>query len=121
MTVRKHTDAEHEDFLAEVVGKLVRAAEPGNLERIVLFGSRARGDYRADSDLDLVLVEKRPLADGDEQWDAIWRYRCALKNIGIARDILVVDRNEVREAAAHPTRFLTRVLNDGETLYARHQ
>jgi len=36
--------------------RLVRALQP---ERVVLFGSRARGDYRPTSDFDLLIVSKR--------------------------------------------------------------
>lgn len=114
-----NANTDHENFLAEVVRRLVSAAEPGNLERIVLFGSRAHGDHRPDSDLDLVLVEKRSIANGEKQWDAIWRYRRALRGIGIARDVLVVDNNKVREAAAFPTRFLTQILTTGRQLYGQ--
>ncbi len=37
------------------------------LERVVLFGSRARGDYRADSDYDIAVFIKDP---GD-LWDEL--------------------------------------------------
>jgi predicted nucleotidyltransferase len=42
-----------EDLLKAIVKRLVDAADP---ERIVLFGSRARGDHQSDSDLDLLIV-----------------------------------------------------------------
>lgn len=38
------------------LARLVRALRP---ERVVLFGSRARGDHRANSDYDLLIVSKR--------------------------------------------------------------
>jgi len=43
-----------EALLREIVGRLVRAAEP---ERIILFGSRVRGDHRQDSDVDFLIVK----------------------------------------------------------------
>ena len=43
-----------EAVLAEIVQRLVRAVDP---DRIILFGSRARGDHRPDSDLDLLLIK----------------------------------------------------------------
>jgi predicted nucleotidyltransferase len=36
------------------------------LERVVLYGSRARGDYRADSDYDIAVFIERPEALGAE-------------------------------------------------------
>ena len=38
----------------------------GRLERVVLFGSRARGDWSADSDYDLAVFIKDIGAFGDE-------------------------------------------------------
>jgi len=29
-----------------------------NIERVIVFGSRARGDYLADSDVDLIIISK---------------------------------------------------------------
>ena len=43
-----------EAVLAEVVRRLVEAVDP---DKIILFGSRARGDYRPDSDLDLLVIK----------------------------------------------------------------
>ena len=43
-----------EALLRWMVSAIVDAADP---EQVILFGSRARGDTRADSDIDLVVVE----------------------------------------------------------------
>ena len=44
--------------LAEIMRRILAAGEP---QKIVLFGSRARGDARDDSDYDLLLVEPSEL------------------------------------------------------------
>ena len=47
------------------------------LDSVILFGSRARGDYRPDSDIDLMLIHDAPLSRedyykaGDAAYDAI--------------------------------------------------
>ena len=41
-------------ILNEVVHRLVEAVDP---DRIVLFGSRARGDAHPDSDIDLLIIK----------------------------------------------------------------
>jgi hypothetical protein len=40
----------------QFLGRLVRALQP---ERVILFGSRARGEHRATSDYDLLIVSGR--------------------------------------------------------------
>ena len=40
--------------LNEIVRRLVEAVDP---DRIILFGSRARGDARPDSDIDLLIIK----------------------------------------------------------------
>src|SRR5713101_1398588 len=44
-----------EDEIRAAVAILVREAQP---ERVILFGSYARGDAKPDSDLDLLVVER---------------------------------------------------------------
>jgi len=42
------------NLLQEIVRRLVEAIDP---DRIILFGSRARGDARPDSNIDLLIVK----------------------------------------------------------------
>lgn len=45
---------------------------PGLVRDMIVFGSKARGDARADSDLDLLLIIK----EGD------WRFKLAVSDLG---------------------------------------
>jgi uncharacterized protein len=47
-----------EELLQEVVQRILSVGSP---EKIVLFGSRARGQARPDSDLDLLIIEESDL------------------------------------------------------------
>ncbi len=39
-----------------VIDEIQRLAEKYNISRVILFGSRARGDYRRTSDIDLAVI-----------------------------------------------------------------
>ena len=72
MTLATQTKA---DPKAIAVARAVYDAVP--LDSVILFGSRARGDYRPDSDIDLMLIHDAPLSRedyykaGDAAYDAI--------------------------------------------------
>ncbi|ASJ02942.1 nucleotidyltransferase [Thermococcus profundus] len=53
----------------ELVGRRIREAFGDRVKEVIIFGSRARGDYREDSDFDILLI----LRDGirPEDWDII--------------------------------------------------
>lgn len=66
----------------EVAAKMLKGRFP--VERVVLFGSKARGDDEEDSDIDLLLITHRPLH---------WRERKAiieaLFDIEMAYDVII--------------------------------
>ena len=71
------TGAQRHDPNALLVTRRVQeAAQPAVT---ILFGSRARGDYRPDSDIDLLLIADRP-----PEPPAMQRH-CPQQNTGICR------------------------------------
>ena len=73
--------------LDEARRRIVEAAQP---LKIILFGSRARGDARPDSDADLLVFEtevKNPVAESV-------RLRRVLKDLLLPVDLLVVSRSK---------------------------
>jgi len=100
-----------DDQLLQEVIRRIRAA--GNPQRIVLFGSRVRGDARPDSDLDLLIVEettpprhRRPIP-----------YLRALLGLFPAKDVMVYTPAEITEWAGVPNAFVTTALREGRVLY----
>ena len=56
----------HRDLAARYRARVL-AAFPGRVERIVLFGSRVRGDLHEDSDWDFAVYLSQPAPDDDER------------------------------------------------------
>lgn len=101
-----------EPLLEEMVRRLVDAIDP---DRIILFGSRARGDARPDSDVDLLVIK-----DSDEVplRRSIPAYR-ALGQIPAPTDILWRTPQEVEEWAGVQNYVTTRAIREGRLLYEK--
>ena len=65
--------------------KIVEALKQLQPKKIILFGSYAYGTPTEDSDLDICVIEE----DYKDKWKEKRKIRDALKNIRIAKDILV--------------------------------
>jgi uncharacterized protein len=92
------------------VRTLAEAAQP---QRIVLFGSHARGDARDDSDLDLLVIEGQVPDRAKE----MVRLRRALRPLRIPVDVLVASVEEVARYAGEPGHVLYWALKDGRVVY----
>jgi len=97
-------DAVLADFLNRI------AAVRPSIERLVLFGSRARGDHRPDSDYDLLIVAPREPALLDTLYDAVMD---VLLTHGRLVSLKVLDPREFERLRALGTPFLTRVSAEG--------
>ncbi len=106
-----------EALLDQMVEKIVAEVDP---EQIVLFGSRARGDARAGSDVDLVVVESEPFGqERSKRLEAARLYR-TLSGFLVSKDILVYSRDEVDYWRSSLNHVLARALREGRVLYERH-
>jgi len=101
-------------LLDEVVRRILEVGSP---ERVVLFGSRARGDVRPDSDLDLLIIEHSELP----RYRRAPRYLRALLGIFPAKDVVVWTPAEVEAWREVRTAFVTTALREGRTLYERDE
>lgn len=99
-------------LLHEVVQRLRGAGTP---LKIILFGSQARGDVHANSDLDLLIIEQSQLP----RFRRSPQYYRALVGLYPAKDITVWTPAEVQEWANVPNAFITTALREGRVLYEK--
>jgi predicted nucleotidyltransferase len=105
-----------DEVLADMVQAIVCEVDP---ERIYLFGSRARGDARADSDIDLLIVESEPFGPDHNRWQEMKRARQALSAFRIPKDILVYTVDEGAKWQYSINHIIARCLREGKLLYER--
>jgi len=105
-------DAQLGSLVADIVQRIVRTAQP---QKIILFGSRARGNARPDSDFDLLVIK-----DSDEpgyRRDA--SLYLALAGLNTPVDVMVYTPEEVREWSTVPQAFITTAVREGKVVYER--
>ena len=98
--------------IEEMVSRIVQKFQP---ERIILFGSHARGDGGPDSDVDLLVVMP---VEGSKRRKAV-EIGVALHDVRVPKDIIVTTpdafawRKEIPGTIERPADL------EGEVLYAR--
>ncbi len=84
-----------EQILNAIVERIEAIAHP---ERVILFGSRARGEARPDSDFDLLVIAE---SDEPRYRRSAWLY-AALATIPVEAHVVVYTPSEVAEWSAVP-------------------
>ena len=95
----------------ERAGKILADSAPPTA-KVILFGSRARGDARPGSDLDFLVIEpevERPRAESA-------RLRCALLDIDAPIDVIVVSSRHVEEWGGVEGTLVNTALTEGRVL-----
>ena len=105
-------DADLEAVTAALAGVQPR---PGG---VVLFGSRARGDARPDSDLDLLVVMPQATLTAQERQQALRSLRAALRHLGLSVgvDLVVVGVEDAEHLTGSRWHVLARALREGKEL-----
>lgn len=102
--------------LARMVDAIVDEVSP---ERVILFGSQARGDQERRSDVDLLVIQSEPFdAVGKRDAQSV-RLSKRLARFPVPSDILLYARDEVdywRDSLNH---VVARALREGKVLYER--
>jgi predicted nucleotidyltransferase len=108
--LRLSVSAQH--WLPTIKRRLVRGFQP---ERIILFGSQARGDTQPDSDVDLLVV----LREATDPRHLRIAMRVALHDVPVSKDIFVTTPERARRTGDLVGTILRPALREGVTIYAR--
>jgi len=102
----------NDDLVREIVRRIVDTAQP---EKVILFGSQARGDARPNSDFDVLVIKQ---SDEPRYCRSAPLY-VALADLPVEVEVMVYTPEEVEEWSQVPQAFVTTALREGTTIYER--
>ncbi len=98
--------------LRQQLDRLVDELKQYGAQKVILFGSAARGDVDEHSDLDLVVVKPTAMGFVERLGDVV--RRCPS---GLGADIIVYTPEEFQRMQELKNPFLDDVLREGKILY----
>ncbi|OQY31165.1 MAG: hypothetical protein B6I38_06260 [Anaerolineaceae bacterium 4572_5.1] len=96
--------------LNEITRRIVKVAKP---QRVLLFGSAARGEFTPDSDLDMLVIVNEPV-HRRRMAQEIYRN---LHGVGVAVDVIVATLKDVQIYGKKSGTILKPALEEGRVLY----
>lgn len=102
--------------MADIIEKMTqRIVERFHPQCIILFGSRARGDGKKDSDIDLLIV-----APSEEpRWQRTIPVYRELAGSGVSKDIIWWTPEEIAEWRGVKAHFINTAIREGKVLYEK--
>ncbi|MBM2811283.1 MAG: hypothetical protein HW416_2042 [Chloroflexi bacterium] len=98
------------DLLDEIVRRIVEVAHP---ERIIMFGSAARGEMGPHSDVDLLVIKSGEYHHRRLAGDVY----CRMHGLGQALDVIVLTPEEIGLHRDNPWRVIHHALAEGRVIY----
>ena len=105
-----------EELVAEAVRRVVHAANP---ERIILFGSRARGNGSVDSDVDLLVVASEETIRRYGRRRLLARFWSAMGRLPVSFDFLLFSPEEIAHWRDSVNHVISHALREGKVMYER--
>ena len=110
------TDRERAAVIDTVVATMVeRIVDQFAPDRIVLFGSRARGDAREWSDVDLLVV----MPNGTDRREAAVEIGVSVGDLPVSKDIIVTTPVHIEQRGHVIGTVLRPALREGKVLFER--
>ena len=94
--------------------KIVKQLKKYDPEKIIIFGSQAKGASDPFSDIDLIIIKKTPKRFLNRLKDVI-----RIIKPEYALDVLVYTPQELKKMVSEGSYFIKHVLEEGETIYER--
>ena len=101
-----------QDIITDMVQRIVDGFGP---QKVILFGSHARGLAGPDSDVDLLVAMA---VDGSKRQQRV-AIRSALNSMGLAKDIIVATPDEMERYQNLPGTLIRSEVRQGKVLYER--
>ena len=95
--------------LDDIIRRVVETAQP---EKIILFGSAARGDMGPNSDVDLLIIK-----EGADTLNLMARLYRQLHGVGAAVDAIVVSPTDVERFKDSHALVIKPALREGRVVY----
>jgi predicted nucleotidyltransferase len=99
-----------EEKLQEIIRRIVRVAHP---EKIILFGSAARGEMGPNSDVDLLVIKRGEYHQGHLTGDIYMN----LHGVGQAVDVILVTPEQVERYRDTNCLVIAPALRQGREVY----
>jgi predicted nucleotidyltransferase len=95
---------------------LRRIATDPSVQALVVFGSRATGTARADSDLDLLVVERIPQLEPEAKVASWGRHFQPLQTLPLPVDLIVSGSADAERLAGSRWRVISEAARQGRVL-----
>jgi len=102
------------NFQAPLIARLKKATlKKPEIKAIVVFGSRARGDFNSGSDLDILVATGKKSAETEELFDELAR---AATDTGVSFSPVFLNSGEIRSRLLEKDSFILNVLSQGKII-----
>lgn len=98
------------EILQNLISRILSACAP---QRIILFGSAARGEMDENSDLDVLVI----MPNGTHRRETAQKIYRDLFGLGFAKDIVVATEADIEQYGENPYMVFKQALLEGKELY----